>query len=372
MTNLHPSSKLSSFRFPGFWLTALILVLTGLAGCGQPEEVTTRTREALSVVVEPVQFSNQQMIADAVGTSRALRSVTLHPITAGEVVKVDFAPGQFVEQGHVLIALDQRKEKLAVELAAFRLDEARSLHIRYKKSAETGATLPTTLEAAGTELEAARIALDQAHIALEDRSIIAPFSGYLGLTDLDVGDRVQPETEITTLDNRSSLLISFELPEVLLYKVKQGNNVTLQTWEFNSPEFEGEIVEIDSRVDPELRTFITRVQVENQNDRLRPGMSFRVRLEVMGEPYPIMPEIALQWGADGSYVWTVIDGKAQRIPVNVVQRSKGKVLVDGDINSGQLVIIEGVQRLRPGLPVQPNTAVADEASINSPLSLEKG
>ncbi|MFT6436177.1 MAG: RND family efflux transporter MFP subunit [Candidatus Azotimanducaceae bacterium] len=348
-----------------------IFIFASLVGCNQAEEPRSRVKAPVRVVVEPLQYSNQQLIAEAVGTARALRSVTLYPVASGEVVAVDFEPGQFVEAGHVLVQLDQRKEKLGLELAEFRLSEADSLYTRYKVSAATGATPPMTLEAAATALEAARIALGQAQIALQDRRIIAPFSGHVGMTDLDAGGRVQPDTEVTTLDSRSSLLVSFELPEVLLGQISMGDMISLQTWEPNAAEFGGEIIDIGSRVDPELRTFITRAKVDNPQDGFRPGMSFRVRMELQGERYPILPEIALQWGADGAFVWIVEEGIARRIPVDVIQRNKGKVLVDGGIDKESIIIVEGLQRLRPGIVVQPNSTIAGETTLKSQLPIKE-
>ncbi|MFT4729949.1 MAG: multidrug efflux pump subunit AcrA (membrane-fusion protein), partial [Granulosicoccus sp.] len=89
-----------------------IFIFASLVGCNQAEEPRSRVKAPVRVVVEPLQYSNQQLIAEAVGTARALRSVTLYPVASGEVVAVDFEPGQFVEAGHVLVQLDQRKEKL--------------------------------------------------------------------------------------------------------------------------------------------------------------------------------------------------------------------------------------------------------------------
>jgi len=87
-------------------------------------------------------------------------------------------------------------------------------------------------------------------------------------------------------------------------------------------------------------------------------MSFRVELDLAGNPYPVMPEIALQWGAEGSFVWTVVDGNALQVPVNIIQRQRGQVLVEASLPAGQLIVVEGIQRLRPGVSVMPDTAVA--------------
>ncbi len=354
------TDTLRSYRFIAAGVSLLLLF-----GCGAPAETAKRERPPVTVVVDTVKLSNQELLVEAVGTSRALRSVTLFPAAAGEVVSVNFEPGDFVAAGHVLVQLDERKEKLAVELAEFRLKEADSLYERYVRSAETGATLPTTLEAAGTELEAARITLNQARIELQDRRIIAPFEGHVGLTDVDAGDRIQIDTPVTTLDHRQSLLVSFELPEVLLDRIAPGQSLNLQTWEQNAKTVAAEIVDIDSRVDPELRTFLVRAKADNSRDNLRPGMSFRVRLALQGDRHPELPEIAVQWGSDGAFVWTVTEGMANRIPVNIVQRKQGKVLVEGAIDAESIVIVEGIQRLRPGLAVKPNTAIAQDSDTVS-------
>lgn len=334
-------------------VACLIFACVWLVACVPEPDIETRSaRTAPRVVVEPVEFSSEKRRVEAVGTSRANRSITLYPAVAGEVVKVRFQSGQYVEAGDILLELDQRDQKLAVELSEVRLAEAQRLFDRYKESAATGATLPTTLDAARTELDAARIALDRARISLEDRVVEAPFAGFVGISDIDVGDRIQPGTAITTLDDRSTLLVSFAVPELMSGKITVGDDVAISTWSANDATAMGEVIDIDSRISPDTRTFITRARINNQKDDLRPGMSFRVVLELEGDRYPKLAEISLQWGADGSYVWLVRDGKVSRMPVDIVQRQKGEVLVKTNLAEGDLIVVEGIQRLRPGISVE--------------------
>jgi RND family efflux transporter MFP subunit len=98
----------------------------------------------------------------------------------------------------------------------------------------------------------------------------------------------------------------------------------------------------------ETRTLMARAEIQNRDDILRPGMSFDVRWEIKGDSYPTVPEIALQWGRDGSFVWVIRDGVAKSVPGRVVSRKAGLVLIDGDIRAGEDVVVEGVQRLRDG------------------------
>lgn len=330
----------------------------GRAGVGAPVERNVR------VLVEPLRFSAVRTQLEAVGTSRALQSVTVFPATSGEVVAVHFEPGQYVEKGGVLVELDQRDERLAVQLAEVRLADAERLYDRYQRTGNSGAVVPTTLDAARAAMESARIELDRARVALDYRTIRAPFSGFVGITDVDPGDRINPDTEITTLDNRRALLVTFEVPEALIGELHVNDDVAISSWNSREPAGYGHIVDIGSRIDPVSRTFVARARVDNEADRLRPGMSFRVSMAVEGDRYPVIPETGVQWGADGAYIWSVVDGVARRIPVNVVQRQQGRVLVDADLPEGELIVVEGTQRMRQGIEVQYEPASLADRSLN--------
>lgn len=323
-----------------------------LTGCGDDvQQARTTVERTVPVVVAPLQLDHARTRLEAVGTSRAQQSIELHPATSGEVTAVNFKPGQRVSAGDVLIELERRDEELALSLAEVQMQDAERLYDRYQRTGSSGAVLPTEMDAARSAVEAARIQIERARVALDYRTIEAPFDGYVGITDVDPGDRINPDTVITSLDNRDSLLVSFSVPEALIGELRVGDDVSVATWSSREPTAAGRVVDIGSRIDPATRTFEARASVDNKDDALRPGMSFRVSMNLEGTAYPVIAETAVQWGADGAYIWTVVDGHAQRIPVNVVQRQKGIVLVDGELDAGDLVVVEGVQRLRHGLEV---------------------
>jgi RND family efflux transporter MFP subunit len=341
-----------------FSKVAAVTACALLAACAEESAerapAVTRAMQAdagVGAIVEPLQFENVRTRVEAVGTSRALRSIELHPATSGEVTAVNFEPGQRVSRGDVLVKLDDRDERLAMQLAKVRLEDAERLYDRYQRSADSGAVLPTTIDAARTAVESARIELERAEVALDYRTIEALFDGYVGITEVDPGDRVNPDTLITTLDDRSALLVSFEVPESITGDLEVGDEVEVATWSSRSPTAFGEVVDIGSRIDPATRTFVARARVGNEADALRPGMSFRVSLNLEGTPYPVVAETGVQWGADGAYIWSVVDGKARRVPVSVIQRQQGQVLVDGSLQEGDLIVVEGIQRLREGVDV---------------------
>ena len=339
-------------------LRALLLigVLGTSWGCDQAREADrgARGRAPTPVVVQPVQFEVQRTRIDAVGTASALRSVELFAESAGDVVAINFEPGDFVEAGTVLVELEARDQRLALQLAEVRIEEAQRLYDRYTSANDRGDGLvaETIVDTARTSLQAARIERDRAQVALDKRVVIAPFDGYVGLSDIDVGDRVDTSTAVTTLDDRTLLLVSFDVPEAFAGRVAPGDAIAIEAWTASRATARGRVVDVGSRVDPMTRAFTARAEVPNEGDVLRPGMSFRVALDLEGASWPAVPEVSLQWGGDGAYVWIFEQGQARRIPASIVQRMKGRVLVDADLPAGALVVEEGVQSMREGLAVR--------------------
>ena len=337
-------------------LASATLLLSACADSPEGQSASGRPPvRSIPVIAEPLTFEYARTEIEAVGTSRAILSADLYPAASGEVVAVNLEPGQLVKRGDVLVELDSREERLAVRLATLKLEDAERLYDRYERSADSGAVLPTTLDSARTAVELARVELESAQIALQDRTIRAVFDGHVGSTDVDPGDRIGPDSLVTTLDDRSALLVSFDIPEQFIGTLSVGDEIQLETWSA-IPAVTGKIVDIGSRISQANRSFAARARVENDKDTLRPGMSFRVSAGVTGPRYAAVAETALQWGAGGAYLWAVVDGAATRTPVQVIQRREGRVLVDGDFAAELLVVVEGTQSVREGAAVDVDEA----------------
>lgn len=364
-----PLSRRARGVFPAL-LAGLVGMLLSACDGRAPASTTRGSSGETTVVAEPVRMEAERTRIEAVGTARALRSVDLHPEAAGEVVAIHFEPGQQVAAGAVLLELHARDQRLALELAEVRLAEARRLLERYDAANQPGDRLvpETTVDTARSALEAARIQRDRAAVALDHRFVTAPFDGVVGLTDVDVGDRIDPATRITTLDDRSALLVRFPVPEAFVGRIDPGDPIRIDTWTADRSRATGRVVDLGSRIDPVTRAFTARARVPNPDDLLRPGMSFRVNLELTGREWPSVPEVAVLWGGDGPYLWVLDEGIARRVEVRLVGRREGRVLVDGDLSAGTLVVAEGVQRMRPGLPVRQLDADALDRDARSALA----
>jgi RND family efflux transporter MFP subunit len=300
------------------------------------------------VVVEPLSFEYESSLIEAVGTAQAKRSVTLFPSVTDEVTEVNFIPGQVVEQGSVLIALDSRLQDVAIQRAQIQVEDAQRNLDRVKLSVTKGAVTQRELDDADTALRLAKVELQEAKENKEDRLVRAPFTGVVGLTDVEVGDRIGPQTEITTIDDRDELFVNFVAPELAVTYLMEKPDVQLQPWTDRTVSLVAKIGEVDSRVNTQDRTIRARALLKNDSDQFRPGMSFRVSLALRGERYVAIPEAALSWGTTGAFVWLSDDTKAKRVEVQVQQRLRGRILVSGDLRDGEPLIIEGIQGLRDG------------------------
>ena len=316
--------------------------------------------QAKLVVLEEVAFKNETKNVEAVGTAEAIRSVTLYAAVSDEVTEVNFVPGQHVEKGKVLVKLDDRRQQVAVRRARLQLEDSLRTFKRLQESHERGAIAQSELDLARTDRDLAEVALAEAQADLDDRIIQAPFSGVVGLTDIEVGDRINEQTAITTIDDRSKLYVNFRAPEAALSVLMNNPKVTLEPWTNRNKDIKAEIAEVDSRISEDDRTMRARALLDNSKDGFRPGMSFRVNLSVDGNRFAAIPEAALLWGANGAYVWISENGKAKRIDVEVHQRLRGTILVSGSLEEGDLLISEGVQRLRNGQDVTTELARSAE------------
>ncbi|MEM1434702.1 MAG: efflux RND transporter periplasmic adaptor subunit [Pseudomonadota bacterium] len=337
-----------------------ILLLVGLlAGCnGSDSQRAERPRAPVQIVPYQVSYEYEQRRIEAVGTARARRSATIFAESGGEVTAVYFRTGERLEEGDLILELEARQERLAVRQAEVAVKDAEQLLARYQRIDVPGAISDSQIDEARTALEAARISLDVARNALAERAVRAPFTGYVGLNNVDAGTRITTAIAITRLDDRSVLYVDFEAPEQVFGRFGVGDAVAMEPFAEPAATYMARVLAVNSSIEPVSRSFTVRAEIDNGDDRLRPGMSFRVAFSLPGQRYPSIPEAAILWGGDGAYVWGIEEGVARRIPITIVDRMEGQVLVKGAIAEGASIVARGVQKVREGSAV----AVATQAA----------
>ena len=303
-------------------------------------------------MAQTIRLLPEELEVEAIGSARAATSAEIYAETDGRVTNVLFSAGDFVRSGQPLVRLESRQERLAVEAAQVDVREADQLLGRYRRIEDTGAISESQIEAGETALASARVALEQARTALADRVVRAPFSGHVGLTEIDPGDRVNDATPITQIDQRGTLYVDFPAPEAVFSALRPGQVVQVTPFSDPSREIDARVVATDTRISQDSRDFIVRTAIPNEDDRLRPGMSFRVTFNRAGETRPVVPEEAIVWGGEGSHLFVIREGKAVRVPVTITARREGSVFVDGAIRRQDRVIVEGVQKVRDGQDIR--------------------
>ena len=362
---------MSSFAasFPRRWLGSLILI-GAVLGTGVLlaawKRNSNRAAEAASAhQPEPVELVTlakaearaHRQSTTAVGTVLALQSITLKNELPGTVKQVSLNPGQIVEAGQVLVALD-----VSVELADLEAQQAEA------------ALAQTTLErlerlkqhqaVSQEEVDQARAQRDvaQAHIArtkaiIAKKTIRAPFRARVGITDVHIGQYLNEGVELTTLQGVSDAAnVDFEVAQNVAAGLRQGATVAVSTDEDEKPHT-ARIIAIDARVDPATRNATVRARIAGEPHQPAPGASVKVEVPVgpMGTAVAI-PVSALRKGPGGDHVWVISADSTGTPRAHERQVQSGPVLGDtvlivGGLQPGEEVAASGSFKLRESVKV---------------------
>jgi membrane fusion protein (multidrug efflux system) len=316
------------------------------------EAAVRRGPDAVPVEVRRAETGTVRERIEAVGTTLARQAVDIVALTSGRVIEFGISPGQMVAEGDVLVRLDDVAERAAVAEAEASLREAGLALDRARKLRVNNTVSQATVD----ELEAAYLGagarLDRAKKELADRTVRAPFSGVVGIRQVDVGARVDEDTVLTTLDDLAEVEIQFSVPEIFFGQVRRGQVVTATSSAFAGREFAGRIAVIDTRVGEISRAFRVRAVLPNPDLALPAGMFMHVEVVLEERPALLIPEEAIVSVGDETFVFVVQDDRATRLPVRLGQRSAGSVEVIEGLEPGALVVQHGTQRLRDGVPVR--------------------
>ena len=306
-----------------------------------------------TVVLASVEAREYTIVLRTVGSAVSLRRTEVTATDAGEVVETALPANAMVEKGEVLLQLDDRTERLALEIAQANRDQAQATVIRYEDLRSNGNSVVTDVQ-----LSEARVALRLAEanvglvqVALDDRTIVAPISGRLGLSDVSVGDRLSSGDAIVTIDDTTSLLATFEVPERSIGLLAEGKPVLVSTPTYAGRIFEGAITAFDSRLDSVTRSATVQAEIANPEGLLLAGMTFAIRMTEETDPLPVVPATAITWDRTGAGIWVAEEGSTRRVPVTIRYREGDNVWVETEAPLGAQVVAEGAAKLREGAQV---------------------
>lgn len=308
---------------------------------------------ATRVVAQEVTLVEYGDRLGAIGTAEAMRSVTITPDVGGRLTALHVQSGDRVAQGDLIAEIDPEIQRLAVRRAELALQDAQDRANRVAQLRESGSASQVQIDDAAIALSRAELDLQEARFELSRRQIRAPFGGYVGLIALEPGNQLSAGADIATLDDRERLRVMFDVPERLVGLIGAGDGFQISPLSRPNDTFEGTVRAVDARVRQDNRALRVEGEIDNTDDRLRPGMAFRVTVVLPGEYFPAIDPLMVQWDRQGAFIWAVdADDKAQRVGIEIVQRRDDAVLVRADLEDGDRVVLEGVQNLRPGAQVE--------------------
>ena len=320
-------------------------------------------QQAPLVVAEPVKRDQLFDAVEALGTAQANESVTLSAKVTDTVRSVNFEDGDFVEAGHVLIELTNQEESALLAEARANLDDAEKQLRRVSDMSARGLASMSELDAAESRAAATQARLNTVVARLRDRLIQAPFSGLLGFRQVSPGTLITPSTTITSIDDISIIKLDFTIPETFLGTMTEGAKVVAHSASYADRQFEGIVRTVGSRIDPVTRAVTVRAHVPNEDRALRPGMLLTVEVVMKARITLVVPENAVFQVQNRAYVYRLDGLVARQQQIEIGDRRFGVVEVLSGLEEGDLIVTEGIVKLRDGVTVR--LAAGEEVSERS-------
>ncbi len=365
---------------------ALVLTLGGCAG----EEQAARAPQPPDVKVAQVLQRDVPAYIEAIGETRGNTEIEIRARVEGFVESVDYKEGTLVEKGQLLYRIDERpfQARLAATKASLaeaeaQLARARQDVVRYEplvaKNAISRQEYETAValeKAAAAMVDAARAVVEQAEIDLSYTRVLAPEAGLAGRTEVYAGTLVGrgQSTLLMRMSRIDPIHVRFSFPErdYLALARKRGSSVNAEKRGGGSFELvladgsvhasPGELVFVDRNVDPQTGTIMAEAAFANPDQLLRPGQYARVRAVVEQRPGALLvPQRAVQ---EMQGVFSVMAlGQGDTVEQRLVmpgERIGGLWVILSGLKAGDRVLVEGLQKVRPGIQVNAQTVPIEE------------
>jgi multidrug efflux system membrane fusion protein len=360
-----------------------------LASDGQDEKAAAPVAAAPAAMPISVSAALQKEInawSEFSGRLRAVEDVDVRPRVSGVIETVHFKEGDIVKKGDLLFTLDKRPYKAAYDQAAAALASARAaaglsqsdltrakglLEQKAISQREYDARNSTALQAAAS-VKAAEAALELAALNLEYAEVKSPIDGRVGRPDITVGNLVQADVSapvLTTVQSVDPVYADFDIDEQTYLRtmkaVRQGKVQDMPVFMALADETdftrEGRVRSFDNQLKADSGTIRVRAQFSNKDGILTPGLFARIRLGAASKHEAVMiNDAAIGTDQDRRFVYTVDDkGDVNYRAVELGALTDGLREITGGLKAGEKIIVNGLQRVHPGMQVQPMMVAMD-------------
>jgi membrane fusion protein, multidrug efflux system len=300
--------------------------------------------------------------ASGIGSLAAVRQVTMSPEVGGRVTEIDFESGSTVKAGDKIVQINDAPDlgdlgnyQAQARLAAITLQRAQALAAR-----QFGPQ--TDVDNAQMQIDQAKAMIQKTQAIIEQKTIRAPFSGKLGVRQINLGQYLNAGAPIVTLTDLSTLYVNFTLPTQISQQIAVGQKVVMTADAFPGRKFNAVITTIEPQISASTRTLSIQATMPNPDGTLLPGMFVNAEVVLPNDkPEVVLPETAVDYTLYGDSVYRVTasgtdpDGKpllkAVRTPVTTGLRWNEKVAILDGLQAGDQVIAVGQIKVQDGMAV---------------------
>ena len=374
-----------SSRFHNLALCALALV--SLAACGPSSDgkpaAGAGTPPPAEVNVVTVAASPVDLTTDLSGRLQSVRTAQVRARVEGVVDRILFKEGADIKAGAPLFQIDPRAYRASADAARADAQAAEQLLQRYQALLEVRGVSQQEYEAAVTRAKQAKATLAKASIDYENAMVTAPINGRVGHALVTEGTLVGrgDATPLVNIDQMDPIYVNFSQSESELFslrqsikqgKVKAGENLKVQLLLSDGSVYSqtGKLLLSEQTVDVNTGNVFLRAEFANPQRELLPGSFVRVRIsQARMEQAIAVPQRAVQMNTNGAFVLSVTpENKVAPVPIQIGPMSGDKWVVTGGLAEGTRIVVDGVQKAKPGAtvkPVDPANPAAPAASSAS-------
>ncbi|MDJ0776410.1 MAG: efflux RND transporter periplasmic adaptor subunit [Gammaproteobacteria bacterium] len=317
----------------------------------------------ISVTVAEAADAQWNRRVKAIGTLVAIQGVDITTEVSGVVKSINFESGDDVEQNTLLIELDNRTEMANFESAQAQYESDNSQYQRLLQLKDQSFVTNNDIDTQASLVNIADAQVSVARTALAKKRIYAPFSGKLGIRQVDIGEYVAPGTPIVTLLSLDRLYLDFTLPERYFTALDIGQSIRFRVRSYPERSFDARVQTWNPELDADTRNIAVRAIVENRERLLAPGMF--ADMDVIARqkiPVVTVPETSIFYNIYGEAVYILENANADQVDVppdyrlaarqvDVVYRDNGFAGITSGVSAGDLVVTSGQLKLYPSLRV---------------------
>lgn len=338
--------------------------------------IAAMQQPAMSVSTTEVSNSEWQAQLKAVGTLRAKVGVNVTTELAGMVQSMPFTPGSKVEKGAVLIQLNAGTELGLLHALEAQVELAKITFERDKAQFKAHAVSKQVVDADEWNLKNLQAQVEQQKATVEKKTIRAPFSGQIGINNVNLGQYLNVGDMITTLQALDPLYADFYLPQQALAQLEMGQVVNIVTDTFPEQTFSGKITTIQPAVDTATRNVQVEATVPNSQSKLKPGMFVQVAVNsAKPQNYLTVPQSAISFNPYGDIAFIVKDhGKkdsnnqpvltVDQVFVTVGETRGDQIAILKGLKEHDIVVTSGQLKLKNGSEVVINNTVQPSNNAN--------